>query len=259
MLGIQKLFRKFSKFLLLCKYKLKKYTSYLFEPYVKYKIRGLTGLRSIQSIKKNEWHHGFAYFIGEDNQGQKSFIKIQVFGSHVLNEVYFPKVLAKFNLDCSVQSVLSYGKFFLWSYVECSYIEGTGLNKTISKEKLKLLYADILKLNKNGIFLRDIKAGNFLMYKGSIYLIDFTYSAVANDLQDLDVTYYPLNCKLLSASLGQEYKNKPFIWDDSEAFLKMMNDLNIYDDSILGVVKSNIGKNYYTNQGCKRNESTFYN
>lgn len=157
--------------------------------------------------------------------------------AHILkkmNSKYFPSIIKEEK------------KYFIEEY-----IEGINLKEFLKNNKDKKVQKKILKeicnildeLEKENIVHRDVRPENLIVCNstGSLRLIDF---GCAVDLNDSNFDFN----KRVEDTLGDKYSNSVF-WDDALSFYKVINDLNLNDNSEeIKRIKDKIGRLVYTKE-----------
>lgn len=199
------------------------------------KRKGIT----FEYYKKDSWHHGFFYLLGKKGKEKVSIIKCQMFQKQVLNEVFFSKKLLNLGLKNEVQNVISFKSYGVLSFVETSFIEGSGRTE-LNDSVFHTLYEDISLINKSGILLRDIKIDNFILLQNSVVFIDFTYAHYFKGNDD----WYPLNNSFIELQLGFGYRGNKLVWDDMSALCKIYDMCNLSISSVRNKAERDVGKHF---------------
>lgn len=196
------------------------------------KIKREQRLDSLDIYLIHKWHDGFGYLKGIKNK-KKYFVKIQVFGRHVLNEHTLSKQITDTIDGVNVLKPLQVSEHLFFSYAVFSFIESSDV--ILDDKILKKLFFVVKDLNRNDIFLRDIKPDNILVVDGDLMLFDFTFSFSRHP------DFIPVDELQLINSIGCDYRPLGY-WDDMYSLKKVAEEAQVSQDLLIMISKE-IGKN----------------
>ncbi|EAP95079.1 protein kinase family protein [Vibrio splendidus] len=207
----------------------------LFIRFVESKIIKEQGLDSIDKYLFHKWHDGFAYFKGIKNKNPH-FIKVQIFGKHVLNELTLSKQISDTVNGVNGVNVLKpvqVSTNLCFSYAVFEFIEHRDV--ILDDGRLRKLFNVVKILNKNNIYLRDIKPDNILFVNGELVLFDFTFSFSNHP------KFIPVDEFQLIASIGCNYRPEGY-WDDMYSLKKVAEEAQS-SQALLIMLAKEVGMN----------------
>ena len=236
---------------------LKHYIVFRIILYSKYNIKHLKILSFLQ------WHGGACYFTGIiDNK--PVFIKTDSLQTGILNNEYTACSILNKENDKHFPKALLISKITNIDFIILERFSGTSLTTYLSREKGSLKQnqsiivnqlIDIISiLNKKKIVHRDIRPDNIQVIENGdnvqILLFDFAYCIDSLDWRkqkrfiEPDFLQYYLP---LMASLGEDYKQDKYAWDDAYSILKICKqNLKYVIDKDLLNIRTLVGKTTYT-------------
>ena len=196
---------------------------YIIPIYIKLKNNNI---KKISAFKFLNWRNGYCYFKGMYLE-KEVFVKIDV-KMHLLSNDKLVYDLCKDVMKDDLVEILHYSLDSEIQFVVYEFFNSNELDENILLNELKYLddiFRILNNLSKAGIIHRDIKLNNFLVSKGKLKIIDFTFSNsnTHKDFKEVDVNI-SYNCFLLEF-LGAGLNPSPFLWDDYFSFYCILKSL----------------------------------
>lgn len=186
----------------------------------------------VEKYLVDKWHDGFFYLVAyKDNK--KYFFKGEVFGEFLENEVFFSKRLSDLlGEQCIISPVVSYRYFksLLLAYDFMDEIE-----KKLDNEDINKIYEVVYKINKNGIFFRDLKRDNIIVLNDRILFFDFSF------MYENSSDVIKVRDEHLLKAIGNNYRPSHYVWDDFYSLYKIANEEKIEGD-VIKKIENMIGK-----------------
>lgn len=174
------------------------------------------GIDKIQLFNFQDWHHGYAYFLGE-HKSKKVFIKVDT-KLHLLENDILAYDICKESLEDSLAQVVDFYTNDNMQIIVYEYLYGELLSEELllaSPNILEQIVDALIDINRLGIIHRDIKLNNFFVVDNKIKIIDFTFANSLknnNKFKELNLNIR-MNCKILSF-LGMDLNPQDFEWND---------------------------------------------
>ena len=227
---------------------------YIIPIYIKLKNNNI---KKISAFKFLNWRNGYCYFKGMYLE-KEVFVKIDL-KMHLLSNDILVYDLCKDVMKDDLVEILHYSLDSKIEFVVYEFFNSNELDENILLNELKYLddiFRILNNLSKVGIIHRDIKLNNFLVSRGKLKIIDFTFSNsnTHKDFKEVDVDN-SYNCFLLEF-LGAGLNPSPFFWDDYYSFCtilkKLEKDANDFQkvklNACIKEIEKFIGKTEYSIQ-----------
>lgn len=166
-----------------------------------------------------KWHHDLFLFTGEDNQGEKVFIKLTKLKRILKNENQAYKKLIKNGfLKNHLIERRRYIKKGPYKALILKHSSGVALDENWlvnNINELGVLIKIVDEFKKLSLVHRDIKLDNFIYENDTIKIFDFSFmidKTTRHRLKEIDLSNRKNMLKLID--LGENYKPSPFKWDD---------------------------------------------
>ncbi len=196
---------------------------YIIPIYIKLKK---INIKKITFFNVLNWRNGYCYLIGIYKE-KEVFIKVDT-KMHLLVNDKLTYDICKDIMKDELVEILHYSLDSRIQFIVYEFFNSRELDENMLLNNMRYL-DDIIRilnnLSKEGIIHRDIRLDNFLVSKGKLKIIDFTFSNsnTHKDFKEVDVNY-SYNCFLLEF-LGGSLNPSPFLWDDYYSFYAILKKL----------------------------------
>lgn len=177
------------------------------------------GYIKIKPFNLFKWHHDLFLFTGQDELGEKVFIKLTRLRRILKNENQAYKRLMKNDfLKSHLIEHRRYIKKGPYKALILKHSNGIVLNENWlinNINKLEILIKIVDEFKKMSLVHRDIKLDNFIYENDTIKIFDFSFmidKTNKHKLKEIDLSNHKNVLKLID--LGVNYKPSPLKWDD---------------------------------------------
>jgi serine/threonine protein kinase len=187
-------------------------------------------IENIKIFRFKKWHHGFLYLTAF-HKDKKLFIKIDTNYLLIENEENFYQLFTKELNDHLIPLNFCYYsdrfQLMVTDFLECKELTVNDLNEENLNTILSIL--NVIAFKK--IVHRDINLNNFILYKNTIKIIDFSFSIDLDGsiFKELNLSSID-NIKTLKG-LNEGFKPGIYTWNDFYSMYKIIHDNKLTLDS----------------------------
>lgn len=207
----------------------------------------------VKIFSMKNWHLGWRYFVGVDQNGREYFIKYGEQKQQIRQEIVAMLKMQKIKSAYS-PALIGYGFTELYGYVIQEKINGITFDQmTCHLVEFKQQESNIIEqfieiaedLKKAGIIHRDIRPENLIYINESkrVFLIDYAASVIKGKKGYFAALYQEKYLK----GLGSIYKPEIFLWDDAYSLSEIIRfiDKQVEANPLWTKLNSRIGKFTY--------------